>query len=118
MSQLPAPAHPSRHGPHAGRRLFGLLGLAALACAGVLLATRSAPSEAADDARVDIVYVSVTNEGATAKAWYDGAPSPGVPVQDALTRFAREGYRVQAVTHDLRSAVSDTSFVVLLQRVR
>jgi hypothetical protein len=95
---------------------FALVSLALVALALIVLAGRQDPSLAAEDGKVDILYLSVTNEGPTAKAWYEGAPSAGVPVQEALTKFGREGYKVVAVTEDLRSSLDATAIVVLLQR--
>ena len=91
-----------------------LVGLAMVVVALIVLTGRQQPSLAATP-KVDIVYISVTEEGPSARAWFDGAPSPGVPVQDALNRFAKQGYQVAAVSEDLRNEIN--SFVILLQRV-
>ena len=87
----------------------------ALAVTGFTDAPRS--SEAAPDKGVSIRYVYVTGESATAKAWYDGVPSPGIPVQSALDKFAAEGYRVARVTDNLRSTSDDVAFAIVLERV-
>lgn len=70
--------------------------------------------------KVKLAYVSVVGEGPIARAWYDGAPSPGVQVQAALDHFAELGYVVVRTTDALRSAVKpeDSSFAIILQRVR
>ena len=67
---------------------------------------------------VDIIYLHVSGEGPNAKAWYDGAPSPGVPVQDALDSFAKQGYKVARMTDNLRVTADLSAFVLLLQRER
>ena len=91
-------------------------GIVAFALAGLSGPARE--SNAAPGAGVDIRYIYVTGEGATAKAWYDGVPSPGVPVQSALDKFAEQGYRVARMTDNLRSTTDDVAFTILLQRVR
>ncbi len=73
-------------------------------------------STAADDP-VQIAYIYVTGEGATAKAWYDGVPSPGVAVQSALDRYAKMGFRVARMTDNLRSTEDDVAFTILLEKV-
>lgn len=70
----------------------------------------------ASDGPVGIAYIYVTGEGATAKAWFDGVPSPGVSVQSALDKFAKEGYRVARVTDNLRSTADDVAFTILLEK--
>jgi len=72
------------------------------------------------DQKVRIAYISVVGEGPIARAWYDGAPSPGVQVQDALDHFAEQGYLVVRTTDALRNALKpdDSSFAIILQRVR
>lgn len=97
---------------------LGILGLVILAggFSGAL------PASHADQGapKVDIAYVSVVGEGPIARAWYDGAPSPGVQVQDALDHFAEQGYLVVRTTDALRNAnkPDDSSFAIILQRVR
>ena len=65
---------------------------------------------------VQIAYIYVTGEGASAKAWYDGVPSPGVPVQSALDKYAKEGFRVARITDNLRSTADDVAFTILLEK--
>jgi hypothetical protein len=98
-----------------------MLGLALLGClvatlflSGVLGPARE--SQADPTQKVDIAYLYVTGEGATAKAWYDGVASAGIPVQDALDKFAKEGYEVARLTDNLRSQEDNVAFAILLQR--
>lgn len=74
-------------------------------------------SEAAPEKGVSIRYIYVTGEGSVTKAWYDGVPSPGIPVQNALDKFAKEGFRVARLTDNLRSTSDDVAFAIVLQRV-
>lgn len=60
-----------------------------------VLPTRS--TNADDKGLRSIVHLSVTGEGSQTKAYYLGAPPAGTPLQDALTKFANEGYSVSAV---------------------
>lgn len=106
-------SQPRPRAPHAA---FLWIALAVLAV--VVLAGRLETSHADSESRVDIQFLYATGEGSTAKAWYDGAPSPGVPVQDALDTFAKQGFKVVSMTENLRAATDLTAFVVLLQRVR
>ena len=110
---------------------FTLL-LAVLAFAGVVAIGLGRPSRAEDAEKRYIAYINITGEGATAKAWYRGAPPAGVPVQEALDHFAEQGYRVASVSPSQRpivtTVVSDTStsvpdrneeeqfFIVLLEK--
>jgi hypothetical protein len=43
-------------------------------------------------------YIAVTGEGSTARGWYDGASPPGVSLQEALSKYSEEGYRIVCVT--------------------
>jgi len=99
-----------------------LLWLALVAIGVFVLVGGRSTTEAGDpkQQKVDIAYVAVIGEGQIARAWYDGAPSPGVPVQDALDYFAKEGYHVVRVTDTLRQTTKpdDSSFAILLERVR
>jgi len=96
---------------------IAVAGTALLVLGAILLAGRQQIGHASTP-KIDIVYVSVTGEGPAARAWYDGAPSPGLPVQEALSRFAKQGYKVAETTVDLRSTVEvdAAAFVILLQR--
>jgi hypothetical protein len=108
------PGTPRR--PRASHAAFLWLAVAVLAV--VVLAGRQETTHADSEPKVDIAYLYVTNEGNAAKAWYDGAPSPGVPVQDALNTFAKQGYKVASMTENLRATVDLTAYVILLQRVQ
>ena len=68
--------------------------------------------------------------GATARAWYQGAPPSGTPVQDALDKFTADGYQFAAIatgglpgqvvsggsSMNPGDAALDAAFVILLQR--
>ena len=101
---------------HLARLACGLVLGVAIAFGAIGLAGAPRSSEAAPDDAVSIVYIYVTGEGASAKAWYDGVPSPGVPVQSALDRYAKQGYEVARVTDNLRSTADDVAFTILLQK--
>ena len=103
---------------HLARLACGLVLGVVIAFGAITLTGAPRTSEAAPDDPVSIIYINVTGEGATAKAWYDGVPSPGVPIQSALDKFAKEGYRVARITDNLRSAADDVAFTILLERVR
>ena len=69
----------------------------ALALAGVAALAWNHGSAAGDGSTYRLVYVSVTGEGPNAKAWYDGAPPAGAPVQAALDRFAQDGFKFAGI---------------------
>ncbi|MDJ0523601.1 MAG: hypothetical protein QNJ90_16140 [Planctomycetota bacterium] len=98
------------------RSLLALLGVLVVALALLLVAGNHATSEAAPDGKVDIVYLFVTGEGPSAKAWFKDAPSTGLAVQDALDRFAKQGYHAKLITDELRSTADAVAFVILLER--
>ena len=107
--------------PHAAPRLtlpslVGLLAVAVLVLAVMVVAGNPASTQAEPSAKVDIVYLFVTGEGPSAKAWFKDAPSTGLPVQDALDRFAKEGYHAKLITDELRSTADAVAFVILLER--
>lgn len=108
--------------------LLALLALVGLATA-LFVTTSAAPAEA--EGEPHIVFLNITGEGPTAKAWYRGAPPAGVPVQDALDTFSEKGYRVANVSPSQRPIITainassgsivDTPefeqfFIVLLER--
>jgi hypothetical protein len=100
---------------------FAVVLLGALVLLVLLAGPRGALREgqaAPANTQVDIQYLAVTGEGSTAKAWYDGAAAAGVPLQDALDKFAKDGYRVARVADTLHTQTDSTSFAILLQRVR
>jgi len=110
-----------RDGPHtlprASKATF--LWLALLALVAFVVIDSRGISHAAPEATVDIVYLSVTSEGSTARAWYDGGPSPGVLVQEALTKFAHEGYKVAELSQNVRASTDEgVAYVILLERLR
>lgn len=72
-----------------------LLGL--LAGAAVLLLAATTPGEAEEADKREIVYIAITGQGPTAKAWYRGAPPTGEEVQPAFDRFGARGFRVTHV---------------------
>ncbi|MDA1194195.1 MAG: hypothetical protein O2894_03345 [Planctomycetota bacterium] len=104
---------------HQPARLLGALLVGAIVAL-VLTGLPGSPREgiAAPTVTVDIAFVYVTGEGPSAKAWYDGVPSPGVGVQDALDRYAKLGYQVARMTDNLRSTEDNVAYTILLQRVR
>ena len=72
---------------------------------------------AAPEKTVSIRLISVTGVGANAVAWYDGAPPTGEPVQAALDKFAKQGYRVTRVVDPHVTASPTFAWNVLLERV-
>ena len=96
--------------------LVALLGAAVVVLAVMVVAGRPPESRAGPGAKVDIAYLFVTGEGPSAKAWFKDAPSTGMPVQDALDRFAKDGYRAKLITDELRSTADAVAFVILLER--
>jgi hypothetical protein len=99
------------------------------AVAAVSLAVALASGSSAEEPRGNhIVYLHVSGEGSLAKAWYRGAPATGESVQEALDRFAKEGYRVASVTAtprpsiavvtggSVRETTTEASFLMLLER--
>jgi hypothetical protein len=75
----------------ASRRPLLLAAFLALLGGGALVVTQR--SAAGEGQPYRLVYVSVSGEGPNAKAWYDGAPPSGTPVQAALDRFTQDGFR-------------------------
>lgn len=75
----------------ASRTLF--LGALALVAGAAFVAARPGRAE---DPPYDLRYISITGDGGTAKAWFEGAPPSGTKVQEALDRFTREGFRLGA----------------------
>ncbi len=97
--------------------LVALLAVAVVVLAVMVVAGNPSSSQAESSAKVDIVYLFVTGEGPSSKAWFKDAPSTGLPVQDALDRFAKDGYRAKMITDELRSTADAVAFVILLERV-
>ena len=71
--------------------------VAVLAGALVSLFVLPARSSDADDKGRSIIHISVVGEGTQTKAYYEGAPPAGSPLQDALDKYASEGYSVSAI---------------------
>ena len=77
----------------ASRTLF--LGALVVAVGAAFAAARPGRAE---DPPYELRYISITGDGSTAKAWYEGAPPSGSKVQDALDRFTREGFKLGTVS--------------------
>lgn len=106
--------------------------LALLGALGVLAVLLVAPRDhaRAEDERTGLRYLSISGDGSNAKAWFEGAPASGMRVQEALDRFAREGYRFAGMQPAWRasqvqvtsgsspssSTLSDPSFMLVLER--
>jgi hypothetical protein len=115
-------SHHSAKRPHArlGTTHVALL-VAVLAGAVISLLVLPTRSTSADErGRNSIIHLSVTGEGSQTKAYYDGAPPAGSPLQEALTKFANQGYTVAAVGDpypDSRgSSVTLYTWNILLER--
>jgi hypothetical protein len=103
--------------PEKGSRRLGFLRVLPVAVAlvlGLLLLDSRRPGSAEPpETGNHMVYVSITGEGPSAKAWYDGATPTGVPVQTALDHFSARGYRVSAVS-EARERLEGEALVWLL----
>ena len=109
------PPHTTPRG-HAALLAVGLLtllgGLAVVAFS-ARAEDRPAPRE------TDVRYLAVSGDGPNARAWYDGAPPTGVPVQEALNTFATQGFRVAEVSQAfVVSSAEQARWTILLQRSR
>ncbi len=80
----------------------------------VPLTSNGNPAHAKDEAHS--LFLSITGEGPTAKAWYDEAPPAGVPIQDALDKFSAEGYRIVKVTEPHGSTTGGFVWSILMER--
>lgn len=87
------------------KNILFILGLVVLATAAVVLASGRQAAVAED--KPHIVFLNITGEGPTARAWYRGAPPAGEPVQDALDKFSGEGYRVANVSPSQRPIITN-----------
>jgi hypothetical protein len=107
-----------------------LWSLAVATLGAVAVVVLSRPSLAAPEAPYEMRFVSLTGEGSATKAWFEGAPPAGTRVQEALDRFAKEGFKYAALqpTHrptnvavggggGLATQV-EPSFVLILERGR
>jgi hypothetical protein len=101
-------------GARASRAAFLLLGVAL--ALGVLLALDAGrrPTAAAPQGKVHTVYISVTGDGPSAKAWFEGAAPAGVPVQNALDHWSERGYRVSALSEARLGTQGDTPIWLLM----
>ena len=103
------------------RITFGVSLIAALLFVGVVLFASSMRSghAAPPEESIEIRYLGVSGDGSQARTWYDGAPPAGVPVQDALDFFAKQGFRVSEVTQRLAVASGEASvWTILMERIR
>jgi hypothetical protein len=75
----------------------------------LLLVVRERPSAAGPGDAKHTVFLHLSGEGPSAKAWYRGAPPTGVPVQDALDTFSEQGYRVVAVGPASRPSITNVA---------
>lgn len=110
------------------RALLASFGILALVIGLLILFDGS--STADEKAGPHTVFLNVTGEGPTAKAWYRGAPPAGVPFQEALDTFSEKGYRVVEMRASQRQVVQtvlqdgsiveprdeEQYFIVLLER--
>lgn len=87
------------------RRTSVLLAMALLLALGVGLLVLPAARPALASEEPGIVYLSVTGQGPSAKAWFKGSPPSGMPVQDALDKYAAMGFRVSQLTSSQRPVV-------------
>jgi len=72
-----------------------VLSLLLAAAAVAVTFSRSTLADGASPHRIAVIYV--TGHGPQAKAWYDGAPPQGIPVQAALDTYAKDGFHTVAV---------------------
>jgi hypothetical protein len=112
----------------ASRTLF--LGALVVVAGAALFAAR--PGRAEDPpVAYELRYVSITGDGGTAKAWFEGAPPSGTKVQEALDRFTSQGFRLGTFSPAWRQAsvnvgaagptsvsTTDSVYVLLLERGR
>lgn len=102
-----------------GRAAVLLLVLLAAVGGAVVLTWGARADERAAPAQVDLRYLAVNGDGPNARGWYDGAPPTGVPVQEALTTFAKEGFRVVEISQSFLITPSDPArWTILLERTR
>ena len=73
--------------------------------AGGLVAV-STNSQAEEDNLPHTQFLNITGIGPTATAWFDGAAPTGAPVQDALDKFSKLGYRVKTVSPSQRPIIT------------
>ena len=114
----------STHCPHPSKGTTRLALLVAV-LAGALISLFVLParsSDADEKGSHSIIHISVIGEGTQIKAFYEGAPPAGSPLQDALTKFAQEGYSVSAVGDPYPDSRGTTGTIytwnILLERTR
>lgn len=87
--------------------------------AGLFVSSMRAGHAAPPEKDVAIRYLAVSGDGASARSWYDGAPPAGVPIQDALDHFAKQGFQVSDVSQRLSVGAGEASvWTVILERVQ
>ncbi|MFV1959999.1 MAG: hypothetical protein ACC662_11380 [Planctomycetota bacterium] len=89
------------------RHLALALGLAGLGLVIALGLART--SRAEGDKEPSMVFLHITGEGPTAKAWYRGAPPAGIPVQEALDHFSDLGYHVARIAPSQQPIITNIS---------
>jgi hypothetical protein len=112
------------------QRTIGIAVASALVAAGVVALAGARRGEAEEPA-YELRFLSLTGEGSTTKAWYEGAPPSGVKVQEALDRFAQQGFRLAGQAPAWRqgqvnvsssspssTTVPDPAWILLLERGR
>lgn len=104
------------------------------AVAAVALVALTRTSKAADEPYA-LRFIALSGEGSTTKAWFDGAPPTGTRVQEALDRFAKEGFHFAGMQSTFRqgqlqsnvftakdagtpsfTSTPDPTFVLILER--
>jgi hypothetical protein len=115
------------------RSLLPALSLCVVAAVALVALTRT--GKAADEP-YGLRFIALSGEGSATKAWFDGAPPTGTRVQEALDRFAKEGYRFAGIQSSYRqnqvqanvftdkdastpllSSTPEPTFVLILERV-
>ena len=108
------------------RSLLVWFALSALAIVAVVATTRRGQAQ---EEAYGLRFVSISGEGSSTKAWFEGAPPTGTRVQEALDRFAKEGYRFAGLqpavrqsqvqvtsTSSLPLSTPEPSYVLILER--
>ena len=87
--------------------------------AGLFVSSMRTGQAAPPELEVGIRYLAVSGDGPSARTWYDGAPPAGVPVQDALDHFAKQGFKVAEISQRLAVGTGEASvWTILLERIR
>jgi hypothetical protein len=73
----------------------------ALTALAVVALTRHGSAQGED---LGLRFISISGEGSSTKAWFEGAPPTGTRVQEALDRFAKEGYRFAGLQPAVRQS--------------